>query len=78
MAQSPNRMREIMERLFFATNSFGASTECSTQSLFTLLILVVYGVLVKRYKLKERDKHINLSLIAEEHHERYFDQGEKK
>ena len=25
---------------------------------------------------RERDKHINIHLIVEEHHERYFDQEE--
>ena len=43
-------------------------------SLLMLLILVVYVVLAKCYKLRERDKHINIHLIAEEHYERYFDQ----
>ena len=47
-------------------------------SLLMLLILVVYVVLAKRYKLRERDKHINIHLIVEEHYERYmyFDQEE--
>ena len=47
------------------------------QSLLMLLILVVYVVLAKRYKLRERDKHINIHLIVEEHYERYFDQEEE-
>ena len=46
-------------------------------SLLMLLILVVYVVIAKRYKLRERDKHINIHVIAEEHYERYFDQEEK-
>ena len=46
-------------------------------SLLMLLILVVYVVLAKCYKLRERDKHINIHLIAEEHYERYFDQEEE-
>ena len=46
-------------------------------SLLMLLILVVYAVLAKRYKLRERDKHINIHLIVEEHYERYFDQEEE-
>ena len=46
-------------------------------SLLMLLILVVYVVLAKRYKLRERDKHINIHLIVEEHYERYFDQEEE-
>ena len=43
-------------------------------SLLMLLILVVYVVLAKRYKLRERDRHINIYAIVEEHYERYFDQ----
>ena len=46
-------------------------------SLLMLLILAVYVVLAKRYKLRERDKHINIHLIVEEHYERYFDQEEE-
>ena len=46
-------------------------------SLLMLLILVVYAVLAKRYKLRERDKHINIHVIVEEHYERYFDQEEE-
>ena len=46
-------------------------------SLLMLLILVVYVVLAKRYKLRERDKHINIHVIVEEHYEKYFDQEEE-
>ena len=46
-------------------------------SLLMLLILVVYVVLAKRYKLREREKHINIHAIVEEHYERYFDQEEE-
>ena len=42
-----------------------------------LLILVVYVVLAKHYKLRERDRHINIHAIVEEHYERYFDQEEE-
>ena len=46
-------------------------------SLLMLLILVVYAVLAKCYKLRERDRHINIHAIVEEHYERYFDQEKK-
>ena len=39
-------------------------------SLLMLLVLVVYVILAKRYKLRERDKHINIHAIVEEHYER--------
>ena len=47
------------------------------QSLLMLLILVVYVVLARRYKLREREKHINVQAIVEEHYERYLDQEEE-
>ena len=43
-------------------------------SLLLLLILIVFVILAKRYKLREREKHINIQAIVEEHYERYFDQ----
>ena len=46
-------------------------------SLLMLLILVVYVILAKHYKLRERDRHINIHAIVEEHYERYFDQEEE-
>ena len=46
-------------------------------SLLMLLILVVYVILAKRYKLRERERHINIHAIVEEHYERYFDQEEE-
>ena len=46
-------------------------------SQLLILVHVVYVVLAKRYKLRERDKHINIHLIVEEHYERYFDQEEQ-
>ena len=38
---------------------------------------VVYFILAKRYKLRERDKHVNTQAIAEEIYERYLDQEEE-
>ena len=46
-------------------------------SLLLLLILIVFVILAKRYKLREREKHINIQAIVEEHYERYFDQEAK-
>ena len=46
-------------------------------SLLLLLILTVFVILAKRYKLREREKHINIQAIVEEHYERYFDQEEQ-
>ena len=46
-------------------------------SLLMLLILVVYVILAMCYKLRERDRHVNIQAIVEEHYERYFDQEEE-
>ena len=46
-------------------------------SLLILFMLVVYVILAKCYKLREREKHINIHAIVEEHYERYFDQEEE-
>ena len=47
-------------------------------SLLLLSILIVFVILAKCYKLREREreKHINIQAIVEEHYERYFDQEE--
>ena len=42
-----------------------------------MMILVVFVVLAKRYKLRVREIHVNIQAIAEEHYERYFDQEEE-
>ena len=46
-------------------------------SLLMLLTLVAYVILAKRYKLRERERHINIQAIVEDHYERYFDQEEE-
>jgi len=46
-------------------------------SLLQLLTLVLFITYAKRYKMRERDKHVNIHAIAEEHYERYFDQEEE-
>ena len=46
-------------------------------SLLLLLILIVFVILAKRYKLREREKHINTHTIVEEHYERYYEQEEE-
>ena len=46
-------------------------------SLIILLILVLFIILAKHYKLRERERHVNIQAIAEEHYERYLDQEEE-
>ena len=37
----------------------------------------MFVILAKRYKLRERERHVNIQPIVEEHYERYFDQEEE-
>ena len=46
-------------------------------TLLMLLTLILFTFLAKCYKLRERERHINIHAIAEEHYERYFDQEEE-
>ena len=46
-------------------------------SILLILSLVLFTIATKRYKLRERDRHVNIQAIAEEHYERYFDQEEE-
>ena len=47
-----------------------------TVVLFVVLFVIV-DVLSKLYKLRERNREINIHAIAEEHYERYLDQEEQ-
>ena len=42
-----------------------------------MLMLIILLIVAKRYKLRERERHVNIQAIAEEHYERYFDQEEE-
>ena len=44
------------------------------KSVLVLIILIVFIILDKRYKLRVRENEINVHLIVEEHYERYMDQ----
>ena len=46
-------------------------------SLLQILSLVLFTIAAKRYKLRERERHVNIQAIAEEHYERYLDQEEE-
>ena len=46
-------------------------------SIFALLAFVIHVALAKHYKLRERERHINIQAIIEEHYDRYFDQEEE-
>ena len=42
-----------------------------------IVLFIVFLVLSKRYKLRERNREINIQAIVEEHYERYMDQEEE-
>ena len=42
-----------------------------------MLSLVLFTIAAKRYKLRERERHVNIQAIVEEHYERYLDQQEE-
>ena len=42
-----------------------------------LAMLIIFFIVAKRYKLRERERHVNIQAIVEEHYERYFDQEEE-
>ena len=46
-------------------------------SILLILSLVLFVIAGKRYKLRERERHVNIQAIVEEHHERYMDQEEE-
>ena len=47
------------------------------KSAVVVIILTLFVILAKRYKLRVRKNEINVHLIAEEHYERYMDQEEE-
>ena len=46
-------------------------------SILIILSLLLFTIAAKRYKLRERERHVNIQAIAEEHYERYLDQEEE-
>ena len=44
------------------------------KSVIILIILIMFLVLAKHYKLCVRENEVNLHLIAEEHYDRYMNQ----
>ena len=46
-------------------------------TLLAMLSLIAFIIAAKRYKLRERERHVNIQAIVEEHYERYFDQEEE-
>ena len=47
------------------------------KSVVILIILIVFLVLAKHYKLRVRENEVNIHLITEEHYDRYMYQEEE-
>ena len=43
-------------------------------SVIILIVMIVFLVVARRYKLRVRENEVNIHLITEEHYERYIDQ----
>ena len=50
---------------------------CLVLPPLAMLMLIIFVLVAKRYKLRERERHVNIQAIVEEHYERYFDQEEE-
>ena len=92
MAQTPNRMRGIFMGLALAIVGWSRHvgnfvTMIKTQRYtfycylalppLAMLSLTIFIIVAKRYKLRERERHVNIQAIVEEHYERYLDQEEE-
>ena len=63
-------------------HSFKVSYQCIFYFYLALpplamLMLIIFVIIAKRYKLRERERHVNIQAIVEEHYERYIDQEEE-
>ena len=86
IAQSPQEMRGLMVGLWYAAIGIGYTINVNMKyqlnilyyfiamSALVLIILIVFLILAKCYKLRVRENEVNVHLIAEEHYERYMDQ----
>ena len=87
VAQTPNRMRGIMMGVVVGWSTLGSIRLKQNQNytLYSSLVLpplaimmmIIFVIVAKRYKLRERERHVNIQAIVEEHYERYFDQEEE-
>ena len=69
-------LEQVLEHFSNATPSCGFYYYL-VLSILLILTLVLFTIAAKRYKLRERDRHVNIQAIAEEHYERYLDQEEE-
>ena len=62
-------LEQVLEHFSNATPSCGFYYYL-VLSILLILSLVLFTIAAKRYKLRERDRHVNIQAIAEEHYER--------
>ena len=91
VAQSPDKMKGFVFGITIALqggvaycvpkllNSLVPYTLCSDLPMFILLMVlfIAFILLSKCYKLRERNREINIQAIVEEHYERYIDQEQE-
>ena len=71
-----NGLQILLEHFSNATPSCGFYYYL-VLSILIMLSLVLFTIAAKRYKLRERERHVNIQAIVEEHYERYLDQEEE-
>ena len=86
IAQSPHKMRGLMVWLGYAAYGiaytitgnikyqFNIMYYFIAMSVLVLIILIMFLILAKCYKLHVTENEVNVHLIAEEHYKRYMDQ----
>ena len=64
-------------RIFKTSKQEYTLYSCLVLPPLAMLMLIILLIAAKRYKLRERERHVNIQAIVEEHYERYFDQEEE-
>ena len=91
IAQSPEHMRGMMVGICYGSSGIGnvfdaISFDFLSQSLWhyfilkcviTLVVLIVFLILAKRYKYRVRENEVNIIQIVDEHYQRYMEQEEE-
>lgn len=47
------------------------------RAFIIIWLYILFTILVKYYNLKEKERHINIHAIAEEHYKQYYDKEER-
>ena len=90
IAQSPDKMKGLVigvvlaftgigKCIYLILSKFLPNTVCYDVLVHTILTVsfLVFLFLSKQYKLRERNREVNIQAIVEEHYERYMDQEEE-